>query len=230
MLGSARRRAKLRRRPLIVLADISGSMELYTRILLQFLHGLTQAHARTETFVFGTRLTRITAQLQLRRVDAALEHAAREIRRLRRRYADRRLPARVRAPARPAVLGRGAVVLIISDGWDTGDPARLGDAMRRLARRAHRVVWCNPLLGKAGYAPEVRGMAAALPYVDDFLPVHDLRSLRALAHRLARIPRRKGSVDLHALTPPDARALPTRSLSALATHAVTRPAGRRGPS
>jgi len=229
VLVLARRRAKLRRRPLIVLADISGSMELYTRILLQFLHGMTQVHACTETFVFGTRLTRITAQLQLRRVDAALEHAAREIVDFAggTRIGDC-LHAFDRLHAR-RVLGRGAVVLIISDGWDTGEPARLGDAMRRLARRAHRVVWCNPLLGKAGYAPEVRGMAAALPYVDDFLPMHDLRSLRALAHRLARIPRRKGSVDRRTLTPPHARSLPTRPLSALATHAVTRPAGRRGP-
>jgi uncharacterized protein with von Willebrand factor type A (vWA) domain len=195
VLALARRRPKLRRRPLIVLADISGSMELYARILLQFLHGVTQRHARTETFVFGTRLTRITGQLQIRRVDVALAHAAREI-------VDFAGGTRIgeclhafdRQHAR-RVLGRGAVVLIISDGWDTGDPAQLAAAMRRLARRAHRVVWLNPLLGRAGYAPEVRGMAAALPHVDDFLPVHDLRSLHDLAARLGRIPRRKGAVD-----------------------------------
>jgi uncharacterized protein with von Willebrand factor type A (vWA) domain len=195
VLALARRRLKLRRRPLVVLADISGSMEFYARILLQFLHGVTQRHARTETFVFGTRLTRITGQLQIRRVDAALGHAAREI-------ADFAGGTRIgeclhafdRQHAR-RVLGRGAVVLIISDGWDTGDPARLTAAMRRLARRAHRIVWLNPLLGRAGYAPEVRGMAAALPHIDDFLPVHDLRSLHELAERLARIPRRKGAVD-----------------------------------
>jgi uncharacterized protein with von Willebrand factor type A (vWA) domain len=193
VLALARRRPKLRRRPLVVLADISGSMELYARILLQFLHGVTQRHARTETFVFGTRLTRITAQLRLRRVDAALDRAAREI-------ADFAGGTRIgdclhefdRQHAR-RVLARGAVLLIISDGWDTGEPARLSAEMRRLARRAHRIVWLNPLLGRAGYAPEVRGMSAALAHVDDFLPVHDLRSLHELAHRLARIPRRKGS-------------------------------------
>lgn len=195
VLALARRRLKLRRRPLVVLADISGSMELYARILLQFLHGVTQRHARTETFVFGTRLTRITGQLQIRRVDAALGHAAREIMDFAggTRIGDC-LHAFDRQHAR-RVLGRGAVVLIISDGWDTGDPARLTAAMQRLARRAHRIVWLNPLLGRAGYAPEARGMAAALPHVDDFLPVHDLRSLHELAARLARIPRRKGAVD-----------------------------------
>jgi uncharacterized protein len=193
VVALARRRPRLRRRPLVVLADISGSMELYSRILLQFLHGVTQRHARTETFVFGTRLTRITSQLQIRQVDAALEHAAREIVDFGggTRIADC-LHAFDRQHAR-RVLGRGAVVLIISDGWETGDPAQLGAEMRRLAERAHRVVWCNPLLGRAGYAPDARGMAAALPYIDDFLPIHDLRSLHELAARLARLPRRKGA-------------------------------------
>jgi uncharacterized protein with von Willebrand factor type A (vWA) domain len=193
VLSLARRRRKLRRRPLVVLADISGSMELYSRILLQFLHGVTQRNARTETFVFGTRLTRITGALQIRNVDAALDHAARDI-------VDFAGGTRIgdclhtfeRQHAR-RVLGRGAVVLIISDGWDTGDPARLAAEMRRLAERAHRIVWLNPLAGRPGYAPEARGMAAALAYVDDFLPVHDLASLQILAHRLGRLPRRKGS-------------------------------------
>jgi uncharacterized protein len=191
VLALARRTAKLRRRPLVVLADISGSMELYSRILLQFLHGVTQRHARTETFVFGTRLTRITPQLQIRNVDAALDHAAREIVDFAggTRIADC-LHIFERHHAR-RVLGRGAVVLIISDGWETGDPAALGVEMRRLAERAHRVVWLNPLLGRAGYAPVVRGMAEALAHVDDFLPIHDLRSLQELATRLARLPRRR---------------------------------------
>jgi uncharacterized protein with von Willebrand factor type A (vWA) domain len=180
------RRPKLRRRPLVVL-------ELYARILLQFLHGVTQRHARTETFVFGTRLTRITGQLQIRNVDAALAHAAREIVDFAggTRIADC-LRAFGRLHAR-RVLGRGAVVLLISDGWETGEPAQLGAEMRRLAERAHRVVWLNPLLGRAGYAPVARGMAAALPHVDDFLPIHDLCSLQALATQLGRLPRRKGA-------------------------------------
>jgi uncharacterized protein with von Willebrand factor type A (vWA) domain len=196
VLALARRTAKLRRRPLVVLADISGSMELYSRILLQFLHGVTQRHAGTETFVFGTRLTRITGQLQIRNVDAALDHAAREIVDFAggTRIADC-LHAFERQHAR-RVLGRGAVVLVISDGWETGDPALLGAEMQRLAERAHRVVWCNPLLGQPGYTPEARGMAAALRFVDDFLPIHDLRSLHELAIQLARIPRRRSARTL----------------------------------
>jgi uncharacterized protein with von Willebrand factor type A (vWA) domain len=206
VVALARRRRKVRRRPLVVLADISGSMELYSRILLQLLHGITQRHARTETFVFGTRLTRITGQLQIRNVDAALDHAAREIvdfaggtrigdclHAFERQYARR-------------VLGRGAVLMIISDGWDTGEPARLAAAMRRLAERAYRVVWLNPLAGRPGYAPDARGMAAALPHVDDFLPIHDVASLHALAVQLGRLPRRKGAGAPRA---PGARALHT---------------------
>jgi uncharacterized protein with von Willebrand factor type A (vWA) domain len=198
VLALARRRRKLRRRPLVVLADISGSMELYSRILLQFLHGVTQRHARTETFVFGTRLTRITGQLQIRNVDAALDHAAREIVDFAggTRIGDC-LHAFERQHAR-RVLGRGAVVMIISDGWDTGEPARLAAEMRRLAERAHRIVWLNPLAGRPGYAPEARGMAAALAHIDDFLPIHDLASLHALAVQLARLPRRKGAGDVAA--------------------------------
>jgi uncharacterized protein with von Willebrand factor type A (vWA) domain len=185
------RQRKLRRRPLVVLADISGSMELYARILLQLLHGVTQRHPGTETFVFGTRLTRITPWLQLRDVDAALAHAGRDIADFAggTRIGDA-LHAFGRHHAR-RLLGRGAVLLIISDGWDTGDPAVLRAALGRLAARAHRVIWLNPLAGRAGFAPEARGMAAALAHIDDLLPIHDLRSIHQLAARLARLPRRK---------------------------------------
>jgi len=193
-LALHRQRRKLKRRPLVVLADISGSMELYSRILLQFLHGVAHRHGRTETFVFGTRLTRITSQLQIRDVDTALAHAAREI-------VDfaggtrigeclqtfRRLHAR-------RVLQAGAVLLLISDGWETGDAALLDVEMRRLRERCHRVVWLNPLLGSSGYEPRARGMSIALAHVDDFLPVHNLQSLQDLATHLARISRRKGGV------------------------------------
>jgi uncharacterized protein with von Willebrand factor type A (vWA) domain len=162
---------------------------------------VTQRHARTESFVFGTRLTRITSQLQIRNTSAALDHAARQIVDFAggTRIGDC-LHAFDRQHAR-RVLGRGAVVLIISDGWDTGDPARLGLEMRRLAERAHRIVWLNPLAGRAGYEPDVRGMAAALAHVDDFLPIHDLRSLQELAIRLGRIPRRKGTLHASVRTP-----------------------------
>jgi uncharacterized protein len=178
----------------VVLADISGSMELYSRILLQFLHVITRRHVHTETFVFGTRLTRITSQLQLRDVDSALDHAARAIvdfaggtrisdclGEFNRRHARR-------------VLHKGAVVLFISDGWETGDTALLDVEMRRLHARCHRLVWLNPLIGRAGYEPRAQAMQIALAHIDDFLPVHNLQSLRELSWHLARIPRRKGAL------------------------------------
>lgn len=187
-----RRTRKLKRRPLVVLADISGSMELYTRLVLQFLHALARQHGATEVFVFGTRLTRITPQLALRDLNAALDRAAFEIT----DYAGGTrigecLAAFERSYAR-RVVRRGAVVLIISDGLDTGAPAVLAREVRRLQGRSHRLVWINPLLGAPGYRPVTEGMAAALPFVDDFLPVRDLVSLESLARHLATIPRRRG--------------------------------------
>jgi uncharacterized protein with von Willebrand factor type A (vWA) domain len=188
-----RRERKMVRRPLVVLADISGSMELYTRLVLQFLHTLSKQHGATEVFVFATRLTRITPQLALRDLDAALDRAAYVI-------ADYASGTRIaecfhefdRKYAR-RVVRRGAVVLVISDGLDTGSSTALAREVRRLQSRAHRLVWLNPLIGSSNYQPLAEGMSAAMPYVDDFLPVRDLRSLGALAHHLAAIPRRRGS-------------------------------------
>jgi uncharacterized protein with von Willebrand factor type A (vWA) domain len=197
LLALPRRERKWKRRRLVVLADISGSMELYTRLVLQFLHALSSQHP-TEVFVFGTRLTRITPQLALRDLDAALDRAAVEIvdyaggtrigeclHAFERTYAHR-------------VMRRGAVVLVISDGLDTGDPDVLAREVRRLHERSHRLVWLNPLLGAAGYQPLAAGMAAALPHVDDFLPVRDLRSLDALARHLGAIPQRRGNHGVRA--------------------------------
>ncbi|MFT3697027.1 MAG: VWA domain-containing protein [Kofleriaceae bacterium] len=188
-----RRQHKWKPRPIVVLADISGSMELYTRIVLQFLHALSSQHP-TEVFVFGTRLTRITPQLALTDLDRALDRAAAEIH----DYAGGTrigecLHAFERAHAR-RVVRRGAIVLVISDGLETGDAKQLAREVRRLHDRAYRLIWLNPLLGAARYRPVAEGMAAALPYVDDFLPVRDLRSLESLARHLAAIPRRKGAV------------------------------------
>ncbi|HEY4239114.1 MAG TPA: VWA domain-containing protein [Kofleriaceae bacterium] len=192
-----RRAHKWKRRPLVVLADISGSMERYSRLVLQFLHALSRQHP-TEVFVFGTRLTRITPQLALRDLDAALDRAAIEIV----DYAGGTrigecLHAFERDHAR-RVVRRGAVVLVISDGLDTGDPELLAGEVRRLHDRSHRLVWLNPLLGAPGYRPLAAGMAAALPFVDDFLPVRDLQSLDTLAHHLAAIPHRRGHQGVRA--------------------------------
>lgn len=186
-----RRAPKRQPRPLVILADISGSMERYTRLLLHFTYSLNFGlRQRVETFVFGTRLTRITRPLRNRSVAAALQAVGRAV-------PDWAGGTRIGDCLKAfnfewgrRVLGRGAVVLLISDGWDRGDPELVAREMARLKRSCHRVIWLNPLLGMPGYEPLTRGMAAALPYVDDFLPVHTLASLEALAARLASLPER----------------------------------------
>ncbi len=138
-----------------------------------------------EAFVFSTRLTRITRQLRQRNIDDALRHATASVH-------DWSGGTRIGEAVRTfnfvwarRVLGQGAVVLLISDGWDRGDPAQLAHEMDRLHRSCHRLIWLNPLLGSPQYEPLTRGIQAALPYVDDFLPVHNLVSLQQLAERLA---------------------------------------------
>lgn len=189
-----RRRRKVKPRPLVLLADVSGSMERYSRVVLQFLwcvaHG---AAAQVECFAFGTRLTRLTPALALRNVDRALAEASRlvvdfaggtrigdSLAEFNRRWSRR-------------VLHRGAVVVVISDGWERADAALLAREMRFLQHRCHRLIWLNPLLGRQGYRPLVAGMAAALPFVDDFLPVGDLASLERLAQRLERLPAQRAA-------------------------------------
>jgi uncharacterized protein len=172
-----------RPRRVILLCDVSGSMEPYARALLRFLHAAVTARGagRVEAFAIGTRLTRITRELGWRDPDAALADAANAV-------ADwsggTRLGEGLRAfNDRWGVRGmaRGAVVVILSDGWDRGDPARLSVEMGRLHRVAHRVVWVNPLKAAPGYAPLARGMAAALPFVDNFVEGHSLAALEELA-------------------------------------------------
>jgi hypothetical protein len=188
--GEPVRRAYLEpgRRPrrVVLLCDVSGSMEPYARALLRFLHVAVAGGSRVEAFAMGTRLTRLTRQLSGRDPDAALRDAAAAV-------VDwsggTRLGADLRAfNDRWGVRGiaRGAVVVILSDGWDRGDPAVLGAEMARLGRVAYRVVWVNPLKASPGYAPLARGMAAALPYVDDFVEGHSVASLEKLVEVVAR--------------------------------------------
>lgn len=188
-----RRAKKVKPRPLVLLADISGSMELYARLVLQFFHGLSHSHPDTETFVFGTRLTRITDELELRDIDRALDRASSEIVDFAGGTRIGECLARFNREWGRRVLRRGAVVLIISDGCDTGDPRVLSREMRRLHGRAHRLIWLNPRLGNAEYRPLASGMAAALPHVDDFMPIHNLQSLHALAEHLSKLPERRSS-------------------------------------
>lgn len=180
-LHLSRRRRKTRRRPLVVICDISGSMERYSRVLLQFIYAISSELDRVEAFVFSTRLTRITHQLQTRDIDRALDEAAAAVHDW---AGGTRIGESLRAFnyvwAR-RVLGQGAVVLIISDGWDRGDIELLAHEMDRLHRSCHRLVWLNPLLGAPEYQPLVRGIQAALPHIDEFLPVHNLASLEQLA-------------------------------------------------
>ncbi len=167
-------------RPLVLVVDVSGSMQPYARMLLQYAQASVTARRRVEAFALGTRLTRITLELAGRDPDRALARAAD-------RVVD--LGGGTRIGESLATLnrehgrrvGRGAVVVILSDGWDRGDPEQLGAEMARLRRTAHRLVWLNPLAAAAGYAPLTQGMQAALPHADDLLPGHSLASLAALA-------------------------------------------------
>ncbi len=172
-----------RPRRVVLLCDVSGSMEPYARALVRFLHAAVTARGagRVEAFALGTRLTRITRELSWRDPDAAIAEASKAVTDW---SGGTRLGEGLREfNDRWGVRGmaRGAVVVILSDGWDRGDPERLGAEMARLHRVAHRVVWVNPLKAAPGYAPLARGMAAALPYVDDFVEGHSMASLEHLA-------------------------------------------------
>jgi uncharacterized protein with von Willebrand factor type A (vWA) domain len=169
-----------RPRPLVLVCDVSGSMEPYARMLLQYMQACVAARRRVEAFVFGTRLTRVTAELAGRDPDRALDRAAGAAGDWSggTRIGDA-LAALNREHGRR--LGRGAIVVLLSDGWDRGDPEQLGAEMARLARCAHTLIWLNPLKAHPGYEPLTRGMQTALPHVDHFLSGNSLASLAHLA-------------------------------------------------
>ncbi len=180
----SRRMRRVRTRPLVVLCDISRSMERYSRMLLHFAHAVMTRHRRVEAFVFSTELTRITRQLRIHRPDAALaavSHAVPDW------SGGTRIGGAIKEFhqqwGRRALTG-GPVVLLISDGWDCGDPAELAAQIARLQRSSHRLIWLSPLLGTADYAPLTRGLQAALPFVDDFLPARTLTNIADLALHL----------------------------------------------
>jgi uncharacterized protein len=181
------RRRRTRRRRLVLIVDVSGSMADYSRALVLFAHAAVRADARWEAFAFGTRLTRLTRALTRRDPAAALAQAAAEV-------VDwdggTRLGDSLRAfldDYGHAGVARGAVVVICSDGLEVGDPEVVAEQMARLSRLARRVVWLNPLQEDPRYEPLARGMRAALPYVDVFASGHDLASLEALGRRLASL-------------------------------------------
>jgi uncharacterized protein with von Willebrand factor type A (vWA) domain len=187
----ARRTIRRKPRPLVILCDISGSMSLYSRLLLHFVHTVSNGLSNVETFVFATRLTRITRQLARRDVDEAIQDVTHSVQDWSggTRIGDSLRVFNYRWARR--VLGRGAVVLIISDGWDRGDVRVLAEEMARLQRNCHRLIWLNPLLGQDDYRPVTAGMRAALPYIDDFLPANNLDSLFALGRALEAIDDRR---------------------------------------
>ncbi len=175
-----------RPRRMVLLCDVSGSMEPYARALLRFCHVAVAAGTRVEAFTLGTRLTRVTRELSHHDPDVAIERTAHRVQDW---SGGTRLGEGIEAfnttwgiPG----MARGAIVVILSDGWDRGSPAALAREMSRLKRVAHRVVWVNPLKASPGYAPIARGMSAALPYVDDLVEGHSLASLDSLTELMAR--------------------------------------------
>jgi uncharacterized protein len=183
----------MKRRPLVLVCDVSGSMERYARMLLHFMYSLSGGLGRVEAFLFATRLTRVTRELSRRGAPEALPRIPRRVPDWGggTRIGDALRTINVRWARR--VLTHNAVVLLISDGWDRGEPDLLQREMGRLQRSCQRLIWLNPLLGSADYQPLTRGMQAALPFVDDFLPVHNLASLDALAAHLNRLPARRSA-------------------------------------
>ncbi len=185
-LELVRRMPRQKRRPLVLLLDVSGSMDVYTRLLLQLTHALARGWGRVEAFTFGTRLTRVTRHMRHRRADHALAGVAHAVadwsggtrigeglHEFNRRWSRR-------------VLGRGAVVLLCTDGWERGDVAALAVEARALQRASYRLVWLNPLAGTRGYAAEAAGARALAAAVDDHLAANTLDGLAAIAALLAK--------------------------------------------
>ena len=188
LIDLPRRRRREAARPIVLIGDISGSMERYSRVLLHFVYGLAHSGTRVEAFLFATTLTRITRQL----ADNGGHHA---LARLTRDVKDWGGGTRIGEALRTfnvqwarRVMRNGPIVIVLSDGWDRGDPAILDRELARVRRTCRRLVWLNPLLGSASYEPLTRGMQAALRHVDDFLAAHNLRSLEQLASHLRALP------------------------------------------
>ena len=168
----------------MLIGDVSGSMERYSRILLHFVYGLAHSGTRVETFLFATRLTRVTRHLMERRGEHTFCASRSRRAGLGRRHAYRRRVANVQHAWARRVMRNGPVVLIVSDGWDRGDPDVLSRELARVRRSCRRLIWLNPLLGSPSYEPLTRGMQAGLRHVDDFLPAHNIASLEQLAEHL----------------------------------------------
>ena len=185
------RKRKIQRLKMVLICDVSKSMDLYSRFLIQFIYGFQAISNQVDTFVFSTLLHRVTDQLRGRKIETALDNLANEV-------PDWSGGTRIGASLTDYMdnygdrkLDRRTIVLILSDGWDTGDIERLETAMQRIHRKAGRVIWLNPLAGSAGFQPTVRGMQAAMPYIDIFASCHSVESLQQLAGHLIAARKRK---------------------------------------
>ena len=188
-----RRQRRETARPIVLIADVSGSMERYSRVVLHFVYGLAQSGTRVDAFVFATRLTRVTRKIAGRR-GQLLARLARDV-------GDWGGGTRIGEALRAfntswarRVMRHGPIVIVVSDGWDRGDPALLSCEIARVRRSCRRLIWLNPLLGSARYKPLTRGIQAALRHVDDFLPAHNLASIEQLANHLRALPARSRPV------------------------------------
>jgi uncharacterized protein with von Willebrand factor type A (vWA) domain len=181
------RRRKERPLRLVVLLDASGSMSLYTAFFVRFLHGVVDAFREAEAFVFHTRLAHISTTLRDRNVERAVDRLSLMAQGIGGGTKIGESLATFNQWHAKRVINSRTAVIIVSDGYDTGPPEALAAEMRRLRRRAKRIIWLNPLIGWKDYAPEARAMQAALPFVDLFAPAHNLESLAALEPHLRRI-------------------------------------------
>jgi uncharacterized protein with von Willebrand factor type A (vWA) domain len=183
LIDLAYKRRRPKRTKLVVICDVSGSMDMYSRLLLQFVFGLQNSFAKVETFVFATALSRITGELKNKTYQRALDRLSSSV---------EGWSGGTRIGASLAMfnaqwlrrIDRRTVIIVLSDGWDTGEPEQLAVALSSLKERAGRLIWLNPLLGSSTYQPLTRGMQAALPFINVFAPAHDLASLRALEPHL----------------------------------------------
>jgi uncharacterized protein len=181
------RRRKPKPLRLVILLDASGSMNLYTAFFVRFLHGVVDAFREAEAFLFHTRLVHVSASLRDRDVARAVDRLSLMAQGIGGGTRIGESLATFNRWHAKRVINSRTAVMVVSDGYDTGEPERLAEEMRRLRRRCRRIVWLNPLLGWEEYSPEARGMRAALPYIDLFAPAHNLESLAALEPYLARI-------------------------------------------
>ena len=193
------KKRKTKPRPLVILLDISGSMDMYTRILLHFIYTLHSYSRNVEAFTFGTRLSRITHYLNKKDVSDAMELVNDTVK-------DWSGGTRIGETLSSfnllwgrRVLSGGAVILVISDGWDTGEVDKLDREMDRLHRSCHRLIWLNPNLGYEGFKPLTRGFEVIIPHLDDFLPIHNLNSLLDLGSALADLDKTKNRVSFGAV-------------------------------